>query len=180
MGRQGGTPSSADAWGLHPPWRGSTAGATAARREAQRCQGAGRGSPALREPLGWVPVPPAPGWGQPALPTLAGTGRQWGCWCLAGYGRMPLLLRAWLPRSSLRSRENFGLDWVPSLLLSCGHHLQRRAICPGVRGCPLSLHPPAGTAPPPRGPAGPLPFLPLIFQPALLLGARLHFQGQLH
>lgn len=125
-------------------------------------------------------VPPSPGRGQPALPALSGTGRR-----CAGIQHRPCrdaaghLCRS--GKSSLRSRENFGLKWVPSLLLSCSHRSQRRLRWPRARGCPLSPCTPAGWPPHPnQGPAGPLPFLPLIFQPALLLGARLHFQGQLH
>lgn len=59
------------------------------------------------------------------------------------------LLPLWclLSHSSLRSQENFGLNCVPSLLLSCGHHSQRRVTCPGVRGCPSFPCMPAGQSP---------------------------------
>lgn len=58
--------------------------------------------------------------------------------------------------------------------------LTEKGDVPRGKGLPLLPLHARGTVPPPLGPAGPLPFLPLIFQPALLLGARLHFQGQMH
>lgn len=58
--------------------------------------------------------------------------------------------------------------------------LTEKGDVPRSKGLPLLPLHARGTVRPPLGPAGPLPFLPLIFQPALLLGARLHFQGQLH
>lgn len=70
------------------------------------------------------------------------------CRCMAGCGQHLCCSGAQLPRSSLRSRENFRLDWVPSLLLSCGHRSRRRAMSPGVRGCSLSPCTPVGTTSP--------------------------------
>lgn len=58
--------------------------------------------------------------------------------------------------------------------------LTEQGDVPRSKGLPLIPLHARGILPPSLGPAGPLPFLPLIFQPALLLGARLHFQGQLH
>lgn len=49
--------------------------------------------------------------------------------------------------------------------------LTEKGDVPRSKGLPLIPLHARGTVPPPLGPAGPLPFLPLIFQPALLLGA---------
>lgn len=78
------------------------------------------------------------------------------CRCMAGCGRRLCCSGARLPCSSLRSRENFGLDWVPSSLLSCGHRSRRRAMSPEVRGCPLSPCTPVGTTSPRK--ARPVPY----------------------
>lgn len=150
--------------GLHPPRRGSAAGS---RREAQRCRrGAGRGSPALQKHLGWVPALPTPRRGQTALPVLSGMGRCCAsvqhrpCLQMPVRGRMrPATFAAPAPgccADPCTSRENFRLDWVPSFFLSCGHHSRRRAMCPGVRGCPSCPRKPPGQPPLPE--ARPVPY----------------------
>lgn len=116
---------------------------------------------ALQVPLGWVAASPDRGWGHPAWLVLSGMGR-----CCAGiqpqpcpqllvHGRMRrclFLSSAQLPCSSLCCLENFGLDWVPSLLLSCGQLLQRRVMVPGVKELPLIPSPPRTSRrdPPPK------------------------------
>lgn len=56
---------------------------------------------------------------------------------------------AWLSWSSTHSQQNFGLNCVPSLLPSRGHHSPGRAMCQ-QQGMPLIPRPARGTAPPPR------------------------------
>lgn len=108
----------------------------------------------------------------PALPANAGaqqdvSRRLLPLWCLAVTE---------LPAQPGKLWAQLGAKFAPVLWPS----LTEKGDVPRSKGPPLVPLHVRGTVPPPLGPAGPLPFLPLIFQPALLLGARLHFQGQLH
>lgn len=104
-------------------------------------------------------MPSTPGWGQQPCPCSRGWGdaervpQHWPRQAGLGHSRRcPDTFchsGAWLPRSSLCSQENFGLNCVPSLLLSCGHHSQRRVMCQEQGAAPHSPACPQDSPPSP-------------------------------
>ena len=115
------------------------------------------------------PCPCSRGWGDAAQ--VSSTGPACRCWCVAGCGRPPLPLQhpaaTQLPAQPGKLWAPLGAKFAPVLWPL----LAEKGDVPRGKGLPLVTLHAHRTAPPPRGPAGPLPFLPLIFQPALLLGA---------